>query len=215
MLSDSMYALEGYKRVYMPRKGYVDVSTAYPKGIPSGMGRPSGGAVLLARIARGDVTGFSPAEVAYAVEINDPRNTPLGHAIGTSSFRFPGIIPAAFTTGSSGERAALSAAHEARVRGTVPALTAGSIAAARSGAVSFGGAGTGLAAGGTALARGGPAVGTIPGGGLGLGSIGASLTSTGTGIVNIVKQYIPLATKVVLAVIVIKIVLWLVRGRRK
>jgi len=98
---------------------------------------------------------------------------------------------------------------------------------------SFGGASTGLAAGGSALARGGPAVGTIPGGGLnimpaasaggglsvaagglGLGGIGESITSTGTGIVNMVKQYIPLAVKVILAVIVIKIVLWLIRGKK-
>jgi hypothetical protein len=213
MISDNMYALEGYKRVYMPRKGYVDVSTAYPKGVPRSMGRAGGSGVLLARIARGDVTGFSPAEVAYAIELNDPRNTPLGHAIGTSSFRFPGIIPASFTTGSSAQRAALSAAYETRVRGTIPALTAGSIAAARTGALSFGTAATGLAAGGSALARGGPSVGTIPGGGL--AGIGESLTSTGAGITNMVKQYIPLATKVILAVIVIKIVLWLVIGRKK
>jgi hypothetical protein len=35
------------------------------------------------------------------------------------------------------------------------------------------------------------------------------------GIVDTVKSYVPLAIKIVLAVIVIKIVLWLVRGRRR
>jgi hypothetical protein len=49
---------------------------------------------------------------------------------------------------------------------------------------------------------------------LGLGGIGESVSSFGSGIVNTVKEYIPLAIKVVLAVIVIKIVLWLLRGRR-
>jgi hypothetical protein len=49
---------------------------------------------------------------------------------------------------------------------------------------------------------------------LGLGGIGESVSSFGSGIVNTVKEYIPLAIKVILAVIVIKIVLWLLRGRR-
>ena len=200
MLSNNMYALEGYKRVYQPGKGYVDVSKAYPKGVPRTMGRASGGAVLLARIAR-DPTGygsrFSPAEVAYATEINDPRNTPLGHGIGTSSFRFPGIIPAAFTTGTTAERAALSAAYEARVTGTTASQSAA----------------TGLAAGGTALAHGGPAVGTVPGGGLDLSGIGGSLTSTGAGVINMVKQYIPLAIQIGVALIGIKMLLWLVRKK--
>lgn len=101
-------------------------------------------------------------------------------------------------------------------------------------APSFGSAATGLAAGGSALARGGPAVGTIPGGGLGtvagggagggltaapigglgLGSIGSSITGAGTGVMNTITEYLPLAIKVVVAVIVIKIVLGLMGGRR-
>jgi hypothetical protein len=198
MLSNNMYALEGYKRVYMPGKGYVDVSKAYPKGVPRSMGRHAGGGVLLARIARGNVTGFSPAEVAYAREINDPRNTPLGHAIGTSSFRFPGIIPAEFTLGTSAERAALSSAYESRVTGTTASQTAK----------------TGIAAGGSALAQGGPALGLLPGAGLDLSGATGGIGSSIGGITDTIKGLIPTALTILLAIIVIKIVLWLIRGRR-
>jgi hypothetical protein len=95
---------------------------------------------------------------------------------------------------------------------------------------SFGSAASGLAAGGSALARGGPAVGSIPGGGLGIvaaaggggltvaeglgiGGIGSSITNAGTGIINTVKEYIPLAIKIGAAVIGIKMLLWLVRKK--
>jgi hypothetical protein len=90
---------------------------------------------------------------------------------------------------------------------------------------SFGGASTGLAAGGSALARGGPAVGAVPGGGLGtvaaagggglstalgLGDVGDTMG----GIMDTIKGLIPIAIKIIIAVIVVKIVLWLIRGRK-
>ena len=195
--------LEGLKTIYKPRKGYVAVSTAYPEGVPRSYGSAGGDAILMAKIARntgGIASRFSPAEVAYAIECSDPRNTPLGEQIGVSSFRFPRIEPAAFTTGTSAQRATLAAAHEARV-------TAGTTASRT--------AGTGIAGGGTALARGGPAVGVQPGAGLDLGlGIGSSLSNVGSGIMNTVTSYIPLAIKLVLLFIGIKAVLWLMRGRR-
>jgi hypothetical protein len=90
---------------------------------------------------------------------------------------------------------------------------------------SFGGASTGLAAGGSALARGGPSVGTLPGGGVPVaagGGAGGGLSTALTGglggissgIMGTVTQYLPLAIKVILAVIVVKIVLWVVRGKK-
>jgi len=219
IMASNMYALEGYKRVWKPGKGYTDVSTAYPKGVPSSMGHGWGGAVEIARIARGTHVHqdlLTPGEIAYAQELHDPRNTPLGHGVGVSSFRYPQIIPAAFTTGSSATRAAMSSAYEARVMGTTASQSAG----------------MGVASGGTALARGGPAVGVPPGAGLNLSGVGtglnlsgvgtglnlsgvgSSITSTGTDVMNIAKQYLPLAIKVVLAVIVLKIVFWLIRGKK-
>lgn len=54
---------------------------------------------------------------------------------------------------------------------------------------------------------------TISASPLSIGGIGSSITSAGTGIIDMIKQYIPLAIKVILAVIVIKIVLWLVKRR--
>jgi hypothetical protein len=59
-----------------------------------------------------------------------------------------------------------------------------------------------------------PAAGAAAAADLGLGGIGESISSFGSGIVDTIKEYIPLAIKVILAVIVIKIVLWLLRGRR-
>ena len=55
-----------------------------------------------------------------------------------------------------------------------------------------------------------------PTGGLGLGlaGIGSDIQATGSGIVNTAKSLIPTAVKVVAAVLVFKIVLWLIRGRR-
>lgn len=224
IMSDNVYALEGYKRVWDNRKGFVDVSTAYPQGVPSGMGRASGGNVLMARIARnyaGFANQFSPAEVAYAIEQNDPRNTPLGHAIGVSSFTYPVIIPAEFSTGSSATRAAMSSAYEAKVTNTLASRAAAHEvrnAARVVGTTASRSASTGVAGGGTALARGGPAVGVAPGGGLDLGvagsGIGSSISSVGSGIMNTVTQYLPLAVKIGAALIGIKIVLWLVRGKK-
>jgi hypothetical protein len=49
---------------------------------------------------------------------------------------------------------------------------------------------------------------------LGLGGIGESMSDIGNSIADTVKEYLPLAIKVILAVIIIKIVLWLLRGRR-
>lgn len=96
----------------------------------------------------------------------------------------------------------------------IPALTAQSIASRTIGTTASRTAGTGIAGGGTALARGGPSVGTVPGGGLDLSGIGSGISSAGSSMMNMVKQYLPLAVKVVLAVLVIKIVLWLIKGRR-
>lgn len=202
IMGSNVYALEGYSRKWIPGKGYTDVSTAYPKGVPMGeYGWGSGGAVEIARIARGThhlQEYLTPGEIAYAQELHDPRNTPLGHGVGVSSFTYPQIIPAAFTLGSSATRAAMSSDYEARVTGTTASRSAGS----------------GVASGGTALAYGGPAVGAPPGAGLNLSGVGSSITSAGTSALNVVTQYIPLATKVVLAVIAVKVVLWLVRGKK-
>jgi hypothetical protein len=201
IMASNMYALEGYNRVWKPGKGYVDVSTAYPGGVPESMGHGWGGAVEIARIARGThhlQEYLTPGEIAYAQELHDPRNTPLGHAPGVSSFTYPQIIPAEFTTGSPATRAAMSSDYEARVTGT---------SASRS-------ASTGVAGGGTALARGGPAVGVAPGAGLNLTGVGSSITSAGNSAISMVTPYIPLATKVVLGVIALKIVLWLIRGKK-
>jgi hypothetical protein len=74
------------------------------------------------------------------------------------------------------------------------------------GAAAGGGGGMGAGAGGGA--------GAGAGADLGLGGIGDSISSLGSGIVDTIKEYIPLAIKVILAIIVIKIVLWLLRGRR-
>lgn len=210
-----MYALEGYSRKWVPGKGYTDVSTAYPKGVPSSMGHGWGGAVEIARIARGTHVHqdyLTPEEIAYAKDLHNPLNTPLGHGVGVSSFTYPQIIPAAFTTGTSATRAAMSSAYEAQVTSSpvYQAQVAGTTAS-RS-------ASTGVAGGGTALARGGPAVGVAPGGGLDLGvagsGIGSSISSVGSGIMNTVTQYLPLAVKIGAALIGIKIVLWLVRGKK-
>jgi hypothetical protein len=59
----------------------------------------------------------------------------------------------------------------------------------------------------SAASLGGGAFATAPSPG-GLGGIGDSITNT-------VKSYIPLAIKIVLAVVAIKILLWLIRGRRR
>jgi hypothetical protein len=196
-----VYALEGYDRKWIPGKGYTDVSTAYPGGVPSSMGHGWGGAVEIARIARGTHVhqdSLTPGEIAYAQELHDPRNTPLGHAPGVSSFTYPQIIPAAFTLGNSATRAAMSNAYEARVTGTTASRSAG----------------MGVATGGTALAYGAPAVSAPPGGGLNLSGVSSSITSAGTSAVNMVTPYIPLATKVVLAVVALKVILWLVRGKK-
>jgi hypothetical protein len=48
-----------------------------------------------------------------------------------------------------------------------------------------------------------------------LTNFSSSVGKAGTGIMNTLGSLIPLAIKVVLAVIVIKIVLWLVKGRRR
>lgn len=68
----------------------------------------------------------------------------------------------------------------------------------------FGGrnGGIGAAAAPTAL---GPAT---------LSGVSSSITSAGTGIINTLGSLIPLAIKIILAVIVIKIVLWLIKGRK-
>ena len=50
--------------------------------------------------------------------------------------------------------------------------------------------------------------------GLGLAGIGSDIQATGSGIVDTAKSLIPTAVKVVAAVLVFKIVLWLIRGRR-
>jgi hypothetical protein len=76
----------------------------------------------------------------------------------------------------------------------------------------FGGESGGMGAGAGAGAGGGAGAGA--GADLGLGGIGDSISSLGSGIVDTIKEYIPLAIKVILAIIVIKIVLWLLRGRR-
>jgi hypothetical protein len=49
---------------------------------------------------------------------------------------------------------------------------------------------------------------------LSMSGISSSITSAGSGIVNTLGSYIPLAIKIILAVIVLKIVLWLIKGRR-
>lgn len=98
---------------------------------------------------------------------------------------------------------------------SIPTLTAQSIASRTTGTTASRAAGIGIAGGGTALARGGPSVGTVPGGGLDLSGVGSSISSAGSSMMNMVRQYLPLAVKVVLAVIVIKIILWLVRGRSR
>jgi len=46
------------------------------------------------------------------------------------------------------------------------------------------------------------------------GGLDGSISGIGSNIIGTVKQYIPLAIKVVLAIIVIKILLWLLKGRR-
>lgn len=106
---------------------------------------------------------------------------------------------------------AIAAGQAIRDPYTVEAVLTGVSSVTRS----QGAAGTGLAAGGTALGRGGPSVGSVVAASdLGLGNIGGDITSTGKGIIDIIMQYIPLAIKIVVAVIVIKIVLSLLRGRR-
>ena len=55
------------------------------------------------------------------------------------------------------------------------------------------------------------------GGGLGLGlsGIGSSISSYGGNLLNQVKTLVPLALKIIAAVIIVKIILWLVKGRRR
>jgi hypothetical protein len=48
----------------------------------------------------------------------------------------------------------------------------------------------------------------------GLGGIGGDISNIGSGIMDTAKSYAPLAVKVVLAVVAIKIVFWLIRRRR-
>jgi hypothetical protein len=49
---------------------------------------------------------------------------------------------------------------------------------------------------------------------LSLGSIGTGVSDIGSGIMNTIKEYIPLAIKIILAFIIIKIVLWLILRRK-
>lgn len=62
---------------------------------------------------------------------------------------------------------------------------------------------------------GGTGISGVSAGDLGLGGIGTSISSLGSGIMGTVTGLIPIAIKVVVAVIVIKIVLWLLKGRRR
>jgi len=52
-------------------------------------------------------------------------------------------------------------------------------------------------------------------GGLGLGDIGGDIKAFGGNIIDQFKALIPTAIKIIAAVIIIKIVLWLMRGRRR
>ena len=65
----------------------------------------------------------------------------------------------------------------------------------------------------SAAPLGGGAVAAAPSSGA-LGGITGSLTGLGSSITSTVKSYIPIATKIVLAIIAIKMLLWLMRGRR-
>jgi hypothetical protein len=47
-----------------------------------------------------------------------------------------------------------------------------------------------------------------------LTGLGSSISKMGVGASNTLATFVPLAIKVILAVIVIKIVLWLIRGRK-
>jgi hypothetical protein len=138
-----------------------------------------------------------------------------------------GVPPSAASTARAltGDLGPHARAAALLITSGVPAITAGNVirdpsavnailAGASTAPSSYGTAGTGLAAGGTALGRGAPSVGSVPGGELGLGGIGTDITATGKGIMDTITQYLPLAVKVVVAVIVIKIVLSLVRGRK-
>jgi len=46
------------------------------------------------------------------------------------------------------------------------------------------------------------------------GGLSGSISNLGSSITNTIKEYIPLAIKIILAIIVIKILLWLLKGRR-
>lgn len=75
----------------------------------------------------------------------------------------------------------------------------------------------GAGAGGVTPARGATAAEGVATGGLGLslGGIGGDISSTAGGIINQFKSFIPTAVKIIAAVVVLKIVLWLIKGRRR
>jgi hypothetical protein len=182
-----IYGLEELKRLWIPGKGYTFTSKKYPEGVPRTMGRLT--------------VGRPPSAASTARALTGE----FGRHAQAAALMISSGIPA-ITAGS----AIRDPSKVDEILRLIPSVSS-----------SYGGASSGLAAGGTALARGGPAVGSVPAGGLSLGDGGlplggvtTSLGGIGKSITDTGMQLLPLAIKVVIAVIVIKIVLWLIRGRK-
>ena len=185
-----MYGLEDYKRIWIPGKGYTDVSKKYPGGVPDRIGRswvsiqPSAGSVQRA------LNSANPYTRAAAILV-------------------------------AGGASAISAGQAIRDPKVAAQILANNGAISRS----YGGASSSLATGGSAIARGGPSVGRVPATTTtprppsasritdSAGGIGGSIGNVGMGISDTITEYLPLAIKVGIGLIVVKIALSLLKGR--
>lgn len=179
-----VYGLEGLTREWVPREGYVFKSDKYPGGVPGYIGRA--------------YVGVPPSAASTARALTGEFGS---HAQAAAMLISSGVP--AITAGNA-------IRDPKRVKeilgGKAASRSVGDTASGSSafGGNLFGGRISGSSGGGGAMS-----------GGTGGGSaLDTTISELGGGITNTITSYLPLAIKVVVAIVVVKIALSLIGGRK-